>query len=162
MRTHAIRGLVAVVAAASLVAACGGSDSKKSDTPAPGATSGATKAAAPTKATAASTPATDATKRTQVDTLNATAKDFSFALDLTSVHPGVPGVDVTFTNNGGTTHTLTFYEDSGYTKKLNGSGNISSGQTGGFPFLPSTGATSVFYRCDIHTTQMKGELSVKP
>ena len=153
--TRAARGLaIALALTALFAAACGGS--KKSNTPAAGATTAATKPAA------ASTPAASTTKRTQVDMLNATAKDFSFTLGLTSIHPGVPGVDVTFKNDGSTTHTLTFYEDSGFTKKLNGSGNIAAGQTAGFPFAPSANATSVFYRCDIHPTQMKGELTVKP
>ena len=155
MSKYLVHGMVILVAVATLVAACGGSDSKKINTPGAGATLVATKAAA------ASTPSTQE-KRTKVDALNATAKDFSFALDLTSIHPGVPGVDVTFKNDGATTHTLTFYEDAGFTKKLNGSGNIAAGQTGGFPFAPSASATSVFYRCDIHATQMKGELAVKP
>ena len=153
---HMVRGFAVMFVAVALAAACGGGDSKKSSTPAAGATTAATKPAA------ASTPAASTTKRTQVDMLNATAKDFSFTLGLTSIHPGVPGVDVTFKNDGSTTHTLTFYEDSGFTKKLNGSGNIAAGQTAGFPFAPSANATSVFYRCDIHPTQMKGELTVKP
>jgi plastocyanin len=153
---HVIRGLVATIVVGALVAAACGSDSKKSNTPAAGGTTAAT------KPTAASTPAAGATKRTEVDTLNATAKDFAFTLDLTSVHPGPPGVDVTFKNDGATTHTLTFYEDSGFTKQIGGSGNIAAGQTGGFPFLPPSGASKVYYRCDIHTTQMKGELAVKP
>jgi plastocyanin len=162
-RTNLARGIaIAMVATALLAAACS-SDSKKSSTPAAGVTSAATKpaAGATTAATKPAAAATTGAKRTEVDSLKATAKDFSFTLDLTSVHPGPPGTDVTFKNEGGTTHTLTFYEDSGFTKQIGGSGNISAGQTGGFPFIPPTGAKSVFYRCEIHPTQMKGELKVQ-
>lgn len=174
--SHIVRlatGLLAAIAAVAV--ACGGGG-KSTNTPVAGATTSATKSASATTpaATAAATKAASATSsatktaggsstpRSDVDSLEVTAKDFSFTLNLTSVRPGAPGVDVTFKNDGATTHTLTFYEDAEFTKKIGGSGNIAAGQTGGFPFLPPADATTIYYRCDIHTTQMKGELAVKP
>ncbi len=150
MRTYAIRGMVALASVATLVAACGGSDSKKSNTPAAG---GAT--------VAATKPAAASTARADVNRLSISAKDFSFTTDATSIRPGSPAADVTFKNDGAATHTLTFYEDSAYTKKLTGSGNVLAGQMAAFAVTAPTGATNVFYRCDIHPAQMKGELAVK-
>ena len=155
-----------------LIGACGGSDDKKSDTPAAAATkpaaastSAATKAAAPTAVptkTAATAPANNAaTPRSATDKLNVVAKDFSFALNLTSVRPGIPGVDVFFQNSGSATHTIAFYEDAAFTKKLGESQPVAGGARSGFPFVPPAAASMVYYRCEIHPNQMKGELVVK-
>lgn len=167
--TGIVRAIIAALAAAALIgSACGGGGSSdKTSTPAGGATTATQPASAattaPTKA-ATSAPAEGATvastARTEVDSLTVTAKDFSFTLDLTSIHPGAPGVDVVFQNSGATVHQVAFYEDAGYTKKIAESQPVAPGGSSGFPFIPPTGATSVFYRCEIHPTQMFGELKV--
>ena len=143
-------GLAVVVAMALLLGlACGGGSSSSP--------TGTTKG---TATVSQKSSGTSGTPRSDVDELTASAKEYSFTLSLTSVRPGAPGVDVTFKNEGTLTHTLTFYADSGYQTKVGGSGNIAAGQTGGFPFIPPDGATKLYYRCDIHTTQMKGEIAV--
>ena len=105
------------------------------------------------------------TPRTEVDALAITAKDFSFTLSLTSIHPGLPGVDVFFTNSGAVAHTVTFYTDAGFTTKLGAgaadSGSIAPSASTGFPFIPPDGATAVYYRCEIHPAQMSGSIPVK-
>ena len=147
-------GLVAIA----LLGACSSSSSTKTPasgaTPAAGATTAATKASSAQPTTA---------KRTEVDNLQISAKDFSFKANLTSVHPGAPGVDVSFKNEGSATHTLTFYTDADFKTKLGSadSSKIAGGGSVGFPFIPPDGAKSVYYRCEIHPTQMKGELAVK-
>jgi plastocyanin len=160
--TGFFRASTAALAAVALVgSACGGGSSDKTSTPAGGATTAATKPAAAATTAATKSAATAAsTARTEVDSLTVTAKDFSFTLNLTSIHPGAPGVDVVFQNSGATTHSFAVYEDSSYTKRIAESQPVAPGGSSGFPFIPPTGATSVFYRCEIHPTQMFGELKV--
>jgi len=117
----------------------------------PAATSAATKASS----------GAQSTPRTEVDALTVTAKDFSFSVNLTSLHPGLPGVDVNFNNTGSTTHTVAFYADADFKTKIAESQPVAAGASSGFPFVPPDGATKVFYRCEIHPTQMKGELPVQ-
>lgn len=156
-----LRGSIGLLAFVLIAGACGGSDSKKASTPAAGATSAATKPAAGATVAATKAPGAVATARTDVDELKVIAKDFSFTLDLTSVRPGAPGVDVRFANQGATTHTLAFYKDADFKTKIGESNPVAAGSSVAFPFVPPSGATSVFYRCEIHPGQMKGELAVK-
>jgi plastocyanin len=152
VKNYLVFAAIALLVPVALVtAACGDDDDSTAATSTP--------AASGTKAGAG--PTTSGAKRTEVDELHVTAKDFSFSADLTSVHPGAPGTDVTFTNSGGTTHTLTFYSDSDYKNKVADSGRIAAGQIGGFPFIPPDGAKKLYYRCEIHPTQMKGEIAVQ-
>ncbi len=101
--------------------------------------------------------------RTEVDALQASAKDFSFSLNLTSLHPGPPGVDVVFTNDGATPHTLTFYQDPDFKTMIPkaDSGSVAPNGNAAFPFIVPDGVTTVYYRCDIHPTQMTGQLPVQ-
>lgn len=130
------------------VAACGGGSP---------ATEPSSPAAVPPAATALT-----GSPRTAVDDLKITATDFAFASNLTAIHPGAPGVDVFFENKGAAPHTVTFYTDPDFKTKLEGadSGTIAAGQSTGFPFSVPTGVTTVYYRCEVHPSQMKGQLTV--
>ena len=89
-------------------------------------------------------------------------RDFSFGLDLSSLHPGEPGVAVTAENHGEAPHTITFYTDAAFTQKvpLGDSGTVAPGSSAGFEFAPPEGATVLFFRCEIHPTQMQGQIAV--
>lgn len=134
-------------------AACGGSDSKSTTTPSSSPASVSTQPAGGASSTA---PA-----RTGVDRLNVVAKDFAFTADLKSVRKGSPGTDVSFKNDGPSAHTLTFYNDATFETKLADSSQVAPGQSVAFAFIPPDGATSMYYRCEIHPTQMKGEIAVQ-
>ncbi len=146
------RGLIVAVAALALVATACGGEGPSSNPPAASA-AGSSPAAG----------ATSAGPRTEVDSLQVSAKDFSFSLNLTSLHPGPPGVDVVLTNDGATPHTLTFYSDPDFKTKIPkaDSGSVAPGGTAAFPFIVPDGLTTVYFRCDIHPTQMTGQLAVQ-
>ena len=151
-------GLMALVLTGALAAgmaftACGGSDDKKDD--------GGKTPAAGTTATVGSTPASAATTGSgDAQALAVTAKDFSFTLDLESVTAGSE-VDVALRNEGSAPHTITFYEDADYTKAVAGadSGRVAGGGTGAFQFTAPEG-DELYYRCEVHPSQMKGELAI--
>jgi plastocyanin len=142
IREH--RRLIALMAILALAAAaCGGGSASSATQPAVASTGAA---------------------RAVSDVLQVAAKDFSFSLNLTSLHPGQPGVNVIFNNNGTTPHTLTFYSDAGYKTKIPGdadSGPVTAGDTAIFAFVVPDGVTTVYYRCDIHPTKMTGQLPVQ-
>ena len=136
------------------VVACAGSNGgAKANTPAAGATAIATGPSV----SAANTP------RTQIDDLRVTTKEFSFTLSLTSIHKGPPGVHVSLQNDGAEAHSIAFYIDGNFNKPLVGatSDNVTAGASADFSFIPLENATIVYYRCDIHPTQMHGELNVE-
>ena len=90
MNMYAVRCAFVLIIGATIIAACGGSESKKPNATAVGAaTSGTMAAIAPTKLVGAAT-----TPRTEVDDLKVSAKEFSFTLNLTTIHRGPPGVHV--------------------------------------------------------------------
>jgi plastocyanin len=91
--------------------------------------------------------------------LTITAKDFSFSADVVDVAKG-DTLAVTFKNGGSARHTLTFYSDSAYKDAIAGgdSGGVSSGATA---TLTITADATLFYRCDIHPSQMQGEIAIK-
>lgn len=92
--------------------------------------------------------------------LSVTAKDFSFDpgdLDGTMGQP----IKVELKNDGSATHTLTVYEDDAYTKPVSGAdtGRVSAGSTGSFT-TTFAAAQNYFFRCEVHPTQMKGEINI--
>lgn len=109
--------------------------------------------------TAATTPAGDGDGGAQEITI--TAKDFSFSPIESDVRAGE--ATVTLDNTGEATHTMTVYTDEEYTEVVDGAdtGNVAAGETGQFTTAFEDGA-EYFFRCEIHPTQMTGELTVEP
>ena len=153
---------VAVITGASL-AGCGGDDDDDGGagdiTPA-----ASTQPAAATEPAVGSTqqPAGNATEPAGdgVENLTVTAADFSFDADLTSVAAGSV-VQVAFSNSGSSPHTLTFYTDAEHTDAIPGgdSERVPGGDSVIFTFeAPESG--SAFYRCEVHPSQMEGELTI--
>jgi plastocyanin len=125
-----------VLVAAVAVAACGGDDEVDGDG---------------TATTAAAGP----------DVISVVAADFSFDPIELEATKGDP-ITVEVTNAGSAPHTLTVYKDEEYAEAVEGAdtGNISGGGTGEFTATFDE-AGNYFFRCDIHPTQMEGELIVQ-
>ena len=92
----------------------------------------------------------------------ATAKDFSFSLDKDAVTKGGQ-VTIEFKNSGSATHTITLYTDDAYTDAVSGgdSGRVNGGGSKSFSFTTPADGDELYYRCEVHPTQMKGELSLQ-
>ncbi len=131
-------------------AACGGGGSSSY-----GSSSASTPA--PTKASASSSgsPASSGTQKQ----LAITAQDFSFSASAVNVAKG-DMIAITFKNSGPSTHTLAFYSDAAYQNAIAGgdTGSVNSGAT---KTLTVTADVGLFYRCNIHPTQMQGKIDVK-
>lgn len=112
---------------------------------------------APTKASV-STSSSPGSSGTQKQ-VAITAQDYSFSADTANVAKG-DTVAITFNNNGPSTHTLAFYTDAAYKNAIAGAdtGNVSSGATKTFTVTAGAG---LFYRCNIHPTQMQGKIDIK-
>ena len=146
-------GLVPMSLVALLMAACGGSSASAapSSAAAPSASSAPSASAAPSGSAAGGG-----------ETLHVGMRDFTFALDKSSLTPAT-AVDVTADNGGEAPHTITFYTDAAFTSKVAGadSGSVSPGASKEFSFTPPDGAAVLFFRCEIHPTQMTGQIDVK-
>jgi plastocyanin len=146
---HAALSVAGLVMAAGLMAACG-SDNNYSTS-------------SPTKAASESTPASSATQSSggggDVLTMTVTAKDFEFTPDTFEAKPGET-VEVNFANGGSATHTFTVYSDDAYTQPVaNGdSGRVAGG--GSMTVRFASGDGDLYFRCEIHPTQMQGEIAV--
>jgi len=59
--------------------------------------------------------------------------------------------------------TVTFYTDEDFTQPVSGgdSGNVSGGGAKDFSFTAPSSGDALYYRCEIHPTQMQGELSLQ-
>jgi plastocyanin len=90
-----------------------------------------------------------------------TAKDFSFDPDEATVDAG-QAVTFTLKNEGSASHTLTFYSDGDFTQPIDGATTerVAGGGSGEFTTTFAT-AGDVYFRCEVHPTQMKGEVSVQ-
>jgi plastocyanin len=88
-----------------------------------------------------------------------TAKDFSFSTDAVEVRMG-DALAITFKNSDSVPHTLTFYSDSAYRDAIAGgdSGSVGGGATMTFTIIADA---NLFYRCNIHPSQMEGEIDIK-
>jgi plastocyanin len=89
------------------------------------------------------------------------AKDFEFNPGDFDVTAGQK-LTVTLRNDGSVTHTMTLYEDEAFTKPVTGgdTGQVTAGSTGNFT-VTLTKTQDYYFRCEIHPTQMKGEIGVK-
>ncbi|MDP9237811.1 MAG: plastocyanin/azurin family copper-binding protein [Chloroflexota bacterium] len=151
-----LSGVMLAVGAAVLVGstvACGGGTSNADKTstavakPAGNATAATTKQASTSSAGGAQ------------KQLTITAMDFSFSAPELSVSKG-DTIAITFKNGGSATHTLTFYSDAEHTKAIPGAdtGSVSGGAT---KTLSVTADKGLYYRCNIHPTQMMGEIEIQ-
>lgn len=133
---------------------CSGGASNADKTATAAAKGGANPTTVATKASSSS-PASGGTS----NQIAITARDFAFSAGDVSVSKGET-VAVTFTNSGSTTHTLTFYTDDAYANPIAGAdtGNVSGGGTKTLTVKADVG---LYYRCNIHPTQMKGEIEFK-
>ena len=152
--------LLATLAVGVGLAACGGDDNSASTTAAPTskAASSTTKAAAATTkpAAAATSPAASGAAG---DVVKVTAKDFQF--DPAAVQaPANKQVTFQLTNSGSATHTLTVYEDAAYTKKVAGASVQASGGKQGEFNVTFPNAGDFYFRCEIHPSQMHGQIKV--
>jgi plastocyanin len=156
VRTNRIWKTAAVLAVASIAiaaAACGGGSgyggSSDNSTQAPAA-------AAPTSAPTTANLAGGAGGGAQ---MKVTAQDFSFDPDEIKADKGA-NVEIDFKNAGAATHTFTVYSDDAFTQPVAGadSGRVSGGGTATVKF--AAGDEDLYFRCEIHPTQMHGEISV--
>lgn len=140
----ALLALVAVAVGGAL-AGCSSSDDNKST-------------ATPTKAAVASPTATTAG---QPKTIEVTAKEFLFDLTDRDLSIGRP-VTYKLSNRGALPHTLTVYTDEEYTKRVPGAdtGTVAAGKSGQFT-VTFDKPVDYYFQCDIHTTQMRFELTVQ-
>lgn len=154
VRAGAIGFTAAVLAFVAV--ACGGDDE---DDGGDGATPAGTTAAA----TAA--PTTDSAGGDgggeQVTPVGITAQDFEFEADVETVE-AESVIAVKFTNAGSAPHTVNFYTDDEYSDPIPGaeSGQVSAGGSVDFTFEALASGT-MFYRCEVHPTQMQGGLAVE-
>jgi len=133
---------------------CGGGTSSADKTATAAANAGANPTTAATQ-TVSSSPASGGTSKR----MTITAKDFSFSADDVNVSKG-DTVAITFNNDGSATHTLTFYSDDAYANPIAGAdtGSVSAGSTTTLTVKADVG---LYYRCNIHPAQMKGEIEFK-
>ena len=145
---------IGVLALALAAVGCGSGTSNADKTATAAAKGGANPTAVASKASSGSPASGGASKQTTI-----TAKDFSFSADGVSVSKG-DTVAITFKNSGSATHTLTFYTDDAFTNAIAGAdtGNVSGGGTKALSVKADAG---LYYRCNIHPAQMKGEIAFK-
>jgi len=142
-------GLVALIVGTVLVIACGSGSSDKTATSQPAASS-------PARATAPAAAATGGGRA-----LNVSARDFLFDPNKPSAKKGQT-VTINFKNDGSTSHTFTLYTDEDHTKAVaNGdSGMVAAGGSKTLTVAIAADSGDLYFRCEIHPTQMMGEISV--
>jgi plastocyanin len=88
------------------------------------------------------------------------AKDFSFEPDTVLVTAG-EDVTVTLVNTGSAPHTLTVYTDEDYQDAVDGAdtGTVNGGESG--EFTVSFEGGEYYFRCEVHPSQMQGELEAE-
>jgi plastocyanin len=94
------------------------------------------------------------------ETIEVTAEDFSFSPDALDATAG-QAVEVELTNDGSAPHTLTVYEDEDYATPVEGAdtGTVSGGESGSFSV--TFDEAKYYFRCEVHPTQMQGEINVQ-
>ena len=148
--------------------ACGGDDDNNDN--GGGSTPQTTRATgSPTRAAASPTAASGTTPVAETPvsagggatSVTITAKDFSFDPDEAEVNAG-EAVTFTLKNEGSAPHTLTFYSDEDFTQAIDGATTerVSAGSSDEFTTTFAT-AGEVYFRCEVHPTQMKGEVKVQ-
>jgi plastocyanin len=150
MRRLTLAALACGLAVLALAAAaCGG-----------GSSYGGSSSASPTRpaATAAASGTTPQAGGAQGQTVTVVAKDFSFTPGEVKLS-GTGSVTFMLDNQGSAPHTFTVYRDEDHTQLVGGTGNVSGGQKGTVTVtLDKSG--DYYFRCEIHPTQMQGEIKV--
>ena len=149
----------AMLALGIAVISCGDDDDDDAngvgDEPLPTATRGT--AASPTAGAVETQPSGGAT-------VTVTAADFSFSPAKFAVS-GASDTEIEVTNGGSAPHTLTIYRDQEFSDAVNGAttDRLSGGDTESFTLASSdiAGATQLFFRCEVHPSQMQGEITVE-
>src|SRR5438132_1436066 len=149
LRRVLFAGLFTLMGAAGVFMACGSSSSNKTPTSQPAASS-------PARATVPAAAATSS-----AGTLNVAARDFLFDPDKLSAKKG-QAVTVNFKNDGSTAHTFTLYTDEDHTKAVpsDDSGRVSAGGSKTLTISLTSDSGDLYFRCEIHPTQMTGEITV--
>jgi plastocyanin len=163
VRPAALGAFMLALAIAAL--ACGGDDDDDdtngaADEPLPTATRGT--AASPTTG-AGGSPTGGATQPAAGgDEVAVTAADFSFSPSTFSIS-GASDTTITLTNTGDLPHTIHVYYDAAYTDLLTDTGNVSAGETGEVTIESNSieSAPELFFRCNIHPSQMQGTITVE-
>jgi plastocyanin len=139
-----------LVLALPLIAACG-DDDDDDDTASPGSTQAATSASGSGSGGAQS--------------IKVSAADFEFAPDefklKVSTGGGAAGsVNVALKNDGKAPHSFSLYKDEGFKDLVPGSEikSTPAGGSGSSVFVAPAEKTDYYFRCEIHPTQMKGEI----
>jgi len=145
----------ALAALGVLAAACGGGTSSSDKTATARAGS-----ASPARATTPASGGAAATNPTGV-TLDITARDFEFNPKTAKGEKG-KSVTINFKNEGAVAHTLTLYSDDAHTKRVAGgdTGTVSAGGSKTLTIPASEATGDLYFRCEIHPTQMTGEVSI--
>jgi len=91
-----------------------------------------------------------------------TAADFSFSPASLTID-GASDTTITLDNAGSTPHTMNVYYDAGYTDALRDTGNVSPGASGELTIESNSveQAPELFFRCEIHPSQMEGTIAVQ-
>lgn len=181
MATSSRVALCAGLATLALIAAACGGDGSDDDDAAPTATRPAATATreaqdTPTAADDTATPALTAeptaapptvpppTAAPIIDMLTVTAADFAFSPGAITVN-GARDTRITLTNAGAAPHTMTVYRDAGFTQGIPAAQTqpISGGASADFTLTSSDigGATQLFFRCEVHPSQMQGTIAVQ-
>ena len=154
LRIAALCGILGVAAGAM---ACG-DDNNDDKTPTGAASS---PAATQTRSAAATTPAPAGTSGTGTS-VSVTAQDFSFSPDEFKVSK-TADTKISLKNSGSVQHTLTVYKDEDFKQPISGAdtSRVSPGATGEFTLMASTfgDADDLYFRCEVHPSQMKGEIT---
>jgi plastocyanin len=89
-----------------------------------------------------------------------TATDFSFSPAEVEATAG-EALSLTLQNDGSAPHTLTVYSDEEYTTEVAGAdtGQVNGGESGDFE-VTFDAAGDYYFRCEVHPSQMQGEIVV--
>lgn len=141
---HSLTALtLALAATATLAAACGGDDSEDADID-PSILG--TEVPSPTPPAAGT------------QDVSVTATDFAFEPASPQITGGAQ-VTVTLTNSGEAPHTLNFYLDEGLRNRLGETGQVQPGQSGSFTFTAPESGGILYFRCQLHPSQMSGQVT---
>jgi plastocyanin len=123
----------------------------------------------PTATQAAAATATSSASATQPsggdgETVSVNAADFSFEPASLTVSAEAD-TTIELLNSGSAPHTLTVYSDQDFNEVVNGAttDRVASGDTDSFTLTAEqiAGATQLFFRCEVHPTQMQGTITVE-
>ena len=166
IRGRIIAAAAALLAAGLLAWSCGGTSS--SDKTA-SAVSGRAPTSAPSRAAGSgATPAASGSAAASSPlagggtAITVTARDFEFGPDELTAKKGET-LNIAFTNQGATSHTFSVFTDEAYTTPLPGAdtGSVGAGDTKQLSFTVPADSGDLYFRCNIHPTQMKGEIKIE-